>query len=243
MKIFCVRIGNKYGPEYEQYLEEKLPNYKFHWIRQAFAPGVMLQWNKMLPMGMEIDEPIIVMDIDLLLINDYEKIFEYPVERGQFVSIPDWWNEVHIANGYSLNGGFYKYYPSDTRAIFDKFISNKRKWQQHYIENGMTSGPVNGEQYFVEDSVKEIGLELKLMPVSWIARWSTPESVSAGHLWVNKDRETEYLKWQWFMNRKYKELTGNEYLFLDDFYPDVKMVHFTHSINKPHEWINYFNYK
>ena len=29
------------------------------------------------------------MDIDVLLVNDYEKIFDYPVKRGQFVAMPD----------------------------------------------------------------------------------------------------------------------------------------------------------
>ena len=33
MKIFAVRIGERYGPEYEKYLEAKLPEYDFHWIR------------------------------------------------------------------------------------------------------------------------------------------------------------------------------------------------------------------
>ena len=32
MKIFAVRIGTKYGSEYETYLEERLPEYDFHWI-------------------------------------------------------------------------------------------------------------------------------------------------------------------------------------------------------------------
>ena len=29
MKIIAVRIGDRYGPEYEKYLEEKLPEYEF----------------------------------------------------------------------------------------------------------------------------------------------------------------------------------------------------------------------
>ena len=28
MKIFAVRIGDKYGPEYEEYLEDKLLDYE-----------------------------------------------------------------------------------------------------------------------------------------------------------------------------------------------------------------------
>jgi hypothetical protein len=45
MKIFAVRIGEKYGIEYERYLEKKLP-YEIIWIREPYHPEVTLQWNK-----------------------------------------------------------------------------------------------------------------------------------------------------------------------------------------------------
>jgi len=243
MKIFCVRIGEKYGPEYETYLEEKLPQHEFHWIRRAFHPGVMLQWNKMMPMGMPIDEPVVVMDIDLILMNDYHKIFDYPIARGQFLSMPDWWNQKHLEHGYSLNGGFFKYYPTDLKPVYDKFMANRNKWQQHYIKNGTTSGPVNGEQYFVEDSVKEAGLELILLPDAWFTRWATPKAVQHGHMWESRDEKAEYMLWQHWMNKTYIDLTGNEYLWMDEFHEDIKMVHFTHSVNKPDEWDRISEYK
>ena len=47
MKILAIRIGDRYGPEYETYLEEKLPEYEFIWIREPIRPDVKLQWNKM----------------------------------------------------------------------------------------------------------------------------------------------------------------------------------------------------
>ena len=58
MKIFCVRIGDRYGPEYETYLEQKLPEYNIHWIREEVIGR--LQWNKLLAMSYtDIDEPIV----------------------------------------------------------------------------------------------------------------------------------------------------------------------------------------
>ncbi len=36
MKVFCVRIGPKYGEEYEEYIEEKLSDYDVHWINHPF---------------------------------------------------------------------------------------------------------------------------------------------------------------------------------------------------------------
>ena len=50
---------------------------------------------------------------------------------------------------------------------------------------------------------------------------------------MNSDRELE---------EKYTEITGNKYLYKDDFHPDIKMVHFTNSLNKPHEWSQYQYY-
>ena len=228
MKLVTVRIGNKYGPEYETYLEKKLPDYEFIWVREPIQDNVQLQWNKMYGMNLDIDEPICVMDIDVLLINDYKKIFEFSIERGEFIAMPGWWRDTNQEQ-YKINGGFFKYYPKDVKYIYEKFMSNPGHWQTHYIKNKTTKGPVNGEQYFVEDSVRE-RLKLKLLPNSWFTRWTT------GDL-INKINKTD---WQTQITTKYREITGNDYIYLGDkFHNDIKMVHFTHSMNKPHEWSDY----
>jgi len=229
MKIFAVRIGDKYGPEYETYLEKKLPEYEWCWIREPYDPRVTLQWNKMWAMQLDLDEPICIMDIDVILVNDYKKVFEYPVDRGQFVAMPGWWRDTK-KGGYYINGGFFKYYPKDCKYIYDKFMSNVNGWQRHYIDNGVTNGPVNGEQYFVEDSVNE-RLDLITLPNEWFTRWVTGTDINYGK---------SMFKWNVQLTRKYRELTGNEYVCLgDEFHPDIKFVHFTHRMNKPHEWEHY----
>ena len=38
-------------------------------------------------MQMDIDEPICVIDIDILLVNDYNKLFDYPIKKGQFLAM------------------------------------------------------------------------------------------------------------------------------------------------------------
>ena len=231
MKILLIRIGDKYGIEYENYLESKLLNYDLHWIHEPYHPEVLLQWNKMWGMQLEQDEPICVMDIDVLLMGDYEKIFDYPIERGQFLAMPGWWRDTE-KEGYSINGGFFKYYPKDCKYIYDKFMSDIHGWQRHYIDNEVTRGPVNGEQYFVEDSVKE-RLELKLLPNEWFTRWAVSEEI------VNRSMT----KWQVQITRKYQKLTGNDYIFLGgEFHPEIKFVHFTHRNNKPMEWEYYENF-
>jgi len=101
-------------------------------------------------------------------------------------------------------------------------MSNIEYWQTYYIKNGITIGPVNGEQHFVEDSVKE-KLKLKLIPASWVTRWSNGYDMT----------HTQFAKWHFDINQKYCELTGNEYLYIDKFHEDIKLVHFTHAQNKP----------
>ncbi len=228
MKLVTVRIGDKYGPEYEKYLESKLPDYEFIWVRKPIQNNVLLQWNKMYGMNLNIDEPVCVMDIDILLVNDYKKIFEYPIERGEFLAKPGWWRDTDNSK-YKINGGFFKYYPKDVKYIYDKFMQQPGYWQNYYIKNKTTKGPINGEQYFVEDSVRE-RLKLKLLPNSWFTRWTFDKLASV------KDRE----KWQFNITSKYKKVTGNDYIYLGgEFHPDIKMVHFTHSMNKPHLWKDY----
>jgi hypothetical protein len=228
MKLVTVRIGKKYGPEYETYLEKKLPDCEFIWVREPIQDNVMLQWNKMYGMNLDIDEPICVMDIDILLVNDYKKIFEYPIERGEFLAKPGWWRDTN-SEKYKINGGFFKYYPKDVKYIYDKFMQRPGYWQNYYIENKTTKGPVNGEQYFVEDSVRE-RLKLKLLPNAWFTRWTID-----GLPTVRDIKE-----WQINLTSKYKKVSGNDYVYLgNQFHPDIKMVHFTHSMNKPHLWKDY----
>lgn len=228
MKVFCVRIGNKYGPEYEDYIERKLHKYDVEWIREPFDDRVQLQWNKMLPMSYDIDEPICVVDIDIFLTNDYEKIFDFPVFRGQFLTAPNWWSNSR----FDINGGFFKYYPVDCNYIFEEFMSDPLHWQKHFIELGVTSGPVNGEQHFVKQLVEE-ELVLNKLPDAWFTRWTTENYHKIN---IERSEDVAILEWENKMNNLYRERTGNDYLFLGgEFHEDIKFVHFTHSMNKPHE--------
>ena len=225
-KVFALRIGEKFGQDVEDYINSKIPNVT--WIRDELD-GVRLQWNKMRVMNMDIDEPVVVIDIDLEFINDYMDAINYPIERGQFLSARSWWRDtIRTDVSYSVNGGFFKYYPKDCKYIYDKFMKDKFYWQRYYIENNITVGPVNGEQYFVEDSVRE-RLKLKLLPVEWFTRWKSGFDST----------DEQMIKWQWNTTKKYKQLTGNSYVYLGDFHPDIKYVHFTHSHNKPSDWKNY----
>lgn len=216
MKIFCVRIGNKYGPKYEDYINRKLKNYDVHWIREPL-PNVDLQWNKMQVMGMDLDEPVVVIDIDILLTNDYEKLFDIPCYPWEFYMVPAWWGSQ-----LKVNAGFMKYWPTYTREIYDTFMYDPLHWQTKYIKQGLTIGPVNGEQNFVYEHVMASPLDLTFPNYRWVGRISDDED-------VNEE-----------INRLYQQKTGNEYMYNgEDFHPDIKLVHFTGALNKPHNWSDY----
>ena len=121
-KVFAVRIGEKYGKYVEDYLNSKIPG--ITWIRDE-QNDMKLQWNKLRFMDMDIDEPIVVIDIDMLFINDYMEAIEYPIKRGEFLTFKSWWGDTGTL-GYSLNGGFQKYYPKlDQKYTFRIICPNE----------------------------------------------------------------------------------------------------------------------
>ena len=209
-RVYAVRTGDRYGPEYEDYINSKVPNVT--WIREETIGKH--QWNKLIPMSLDIDEPVCVIDIDVSFINDYMDLFNYPIERGQFVATQSWYKDTEV-EGYKLQGGFQKYYPKDCKYIYDKFVSDPEYWMEYYIKNGTTCGPVNGEQYFVEDSVKE-KLDLRFVPAEWMTRW---ENLSYHDPEWLADANTHY---------------PGEYLYLGgEFNPHVRLLHFQ-GLHKPH---------
>ena len=203
-KIYAVRVGDKYGEHYEKALP-----FVDHWIRHEEA-GVRLQWNKLRCFEGE-KCPVIVIDIDLTFMNDYQDLFSLPVERGEFLTTRNWWGQDNpVTMKYKIAGGFYKFWPEDTEYILDIFHEDPLRWQNYYIQNGTTVGPVNGEMNFVEDCVRgRIGnnpLKMKFVPDAWHTKWKNEPS-------------KEYMY-------RMSKLYDNDYLWLGDFHPDIKLVHY-----------------
>ena len=200
-KVFAVRIGDKYGQDVEDYIESKISNVT--WIRYEL-PGVKLQWNKLRVMNMNIDEPVLVIYIDMFFMNDYVKAIDYPIRRGEFLTARSWWKDTWNEK-YSLCGGFQKYYPSDCKYIYDEFMRDPEYWSQYYITRKITVGPVNGEQYFVEDQVNK-KLHLSYLPDTWMSAM------------CDKNDKKELAR----LNALYPD----EYLYLDKFNEKLKIIHF-----------------
>jgi hypothetical protein len=224
MKIYCVRIGDKYGQQYEDYMNEKLADYEVIWIKEPIKPNVPLQWNKMIAMNDDSDEPVAVLDIDKIFINDYKEALDYSIKPGEFLAAPYWWGNGRIP----MSGGFYKFYPKDCKYIYNNYINNIDYYTNYYIKNGYTTGPVNGEFLYVHYMLQR---ELKLitLPDAWVTRWTSEEFDLSG------EHRSD-------LKHRYRSATDNEYLYKDEFHPDIKIVHFTNSLNKPHEWKKYDEY-
>jgi len=223
MRVYCVRIGDKYGQQYEDYMNEKLADYEVIWIKEPIKPNVPLQWNKMVAMNDDSDEPVVVLDIDKIFINDYKEALDYSIKPGEFLAAPYWWGNGRIP----MSGGFYKFYPKDCKYIYNNYINNIDYYTNYYIKNGYTTGPVNGEFLYVHYMLQR---ELKLitLPDAWVTRWTSEEFDLSG------EHRSD-------LKHRYRTATGN-YLYKDEFNPMIKIVHFTNSLNKPHEWKKYDEY-
>ena len=195
VKVFAVRVGNRYGSEYEDYLRSKIPNIQFlNEEKEAFK----LQWNKLHFFNLGLDEPICVIDIDIKLINEYQKLFDYPIEKKDFLTIDCWWDNR------KMNGGFYKFYPSEYNFVYQEFKKNKNYWEKYFIKNGTKPGPVNGEEDFVYRMVKD---KIKYLPSSW-----------ATMMKINPNKKD--LK---ILNKKYSK----DYVYLGNkFNDDIKFIHY-----------------
>ena len=133
MKLVTVRIGNKYGPEYETYLEKNYPIMNLYGCENQYKIMCSYNGTKMYGMNLDIDEPICVMDIDVLLINDYKKIFEFSIEKGEFLLMLVG-GEIQIKSSIKLMVGSLNTILKDVKYIYEKFMSNLSHVRTHYIK-------------------------------------------------------------------------------------------------------------
>ena len=199
-RVFAVRVGDKYGPHYEDYINSKIPNVE--WIKEEVVGP--RQWNKLYPMSLDIDEPVVVIDIDMMLIHNYMDVINYPIQPGEFLAAKSWWGDTRTP-GYSIQGGFQKYYPKECRYIYEEFVSKPDYWMEYYPKKEVTCADM-GEQYFVEDMARQ-KLNIKHLPDAWITRW---ENQMSRRLLLD-------------LNRHYPA----DWLHLgQEFHQEVRLVHF-----------------
>lgn len=125
------------------------------------------QWYKVDFFGYDIvtgNEPVIVIDLDWVILDDVTDIIDMPITRNQFAAVERWWRQP--TDKVKLNGGMYKFYPGTCIQTYNTFHAAADMWQERYY------GPrrIKGEQNFVYDIVSR-SHEIVFFPGERIGRY------------------------------------------------------------------------
>ena len=172
-----------------------------------------LQWYKLDFFKKDIveNEYIVVMDIDVDIVGNVDFIFN---DYTGFVGSHRWWwrwREDKEYDPYALSGTMYKFKNGEHQYIVDTFEKDIPYWEEHFIKNGITSGPVNGEQHFVQQMLIDNKCDKSYFPGAKIIKWS--------------DDFVTQLK----LERDFDKYTGADYIYKDDWHPDIRIVHYAGS--------------
>lgn len=127
-----------------------------HWMKTQFFDPKFIGATK--------DDETVVVDIDIFWLKDPKPVIEFPVEHGQFVSVPRWWSQ-NFFDECPISGKFYKFKSHDFKHVHREYIKNWRHYRNHYWNKGVVEFPNKGEQNFVYDMVKDS--EIVLQPGEW----------------------------------------------------------------------------
>ena len=239
VKIFVLYYEGKYTPDYVDKLYRGLKrNCKVDFEFIAYSDTrvecdrqipltkdlpIQAHWWKLRFFDQAFTGPgeIIVMDIDQIIVQDITEMITYPCEKNEIVSYNKWWTD---ARDTTLNGGWYKFHAGDFQCVWDKFYSDIEKWQTYYFDKGVVHFRYFGEQNFVEDTIRENGGKVTLMPGQWVCKYTKDYD-------NNRKINMRYI-------REFKE----RYLILGDEINElVKIVHFANRDNdihnNEHAWI------
>lgn len=121
-----------------------------------------------------------ISDLDWTFYGDVTDILNQPVEKNELIAPYRWWTEGRY--GYDINGGLYKFIGGDHTHIADTFYKMPEYYMQKYIDLGYAKPPVNGEQNFVEDCLKENNSIIKYFePKSAIGRYKHHNGALRGY--------------------------------------------------------------
>ena len=237
MHILTLKVGNKYKPEYVNNLYKSLKDnstlpFKMHCYTDDISglhedievkfdyhnpPPHLLQWNKLLfhKTGffdtIKESEHCLILDIDQTVIGDFDPILSHVLEEGQFGCMFRWWSK--LTDKCAINGGFQMFRMGDTNHLYEKFSEDPQYWQEYYIKNDLASGPVNGEQNFID---QHVGDNRHWFPMEWFGKY--------------EPYDIEIIQSQWL-----KHVNKFDPFFLDgEFSETVKLLHFSGRLNDMH---------
>lgn len=173
-------------------------NKKLQWYKLDFFKNNFIE-----------NEDIIIMDIDVDIIGNQDWLFK---DYGyDFTGSHRWWwrwREDNEDDKFALSGTIYKFKNGEHQYIVDTFENNIEYWEEYFIKNGTTVGPVNGEQHFVQKMLIDNNTNKGYFPEKMIVKWHNDFSIQL-------KLERDYYKW-----------SGNDYIENDGWNPDIRMVHY-----------------
>jgi len=233
MNILTLKVHDKYSSEYVNRLYRSIKrnsteDFKFfcytedgEWLDEDIiiipiedTSTFQKQWHKLIfhktgfaniPEG----EHCLILDIDQVVIGDFDAILNHKLERGQFGCIRRWWSRRQ--NLCKINGGFQMYRMGDTNHIWETFAKIPNYWQHYYVENELAEGPVNGEQNFIH---QHAGDNRHWFSERWFGKY--------------EEKDMDKIQLQWL-----EEVDAYDPFYIgEEFNEDVKIVHFSNSENK-----------
>lgn len=214
----CVtHFGEKYSTKYLDNLEKGIAKHYSGDFNLVVKTDCQYQhWDKI--SFFKTDKERIIMDIDMLVANDLDALFDTKMEHS-LAAFQRWWSP----NKTSINGGFYKIKPGeDLDFIHNKFYKNPDMIVHKYSQRMKQKW--KGEQTFVNDNLKQI----QYLPNWWLGVYVK----DVMHVGQKCDQEV--------YNAIYRKTFSRSMILDRQFGYHVKLVHFIYSdnlIEKHEQWI------
>lgn len=167
------------------------------------------QWHKVDLFNMMPDGDVcFISDLDWTFVGDVTDIFNAPVERNELVAPYRWWTR-YKGEGFTINGGLYKFIGGEFTYIPKVFHKSPRYWMQRYIIDLLIAHPpVNGEQNFMDETVRKHG---------GVIKYFEPRD-AFGRRPKNMVHAVEY-------NSLYQLEFGEDWVWMgDEFHPSIRMI-------------------
>tara|TARA_A100001011_G_scaffold29004_1_gene28196 strand:+ start:3150 stop:3860 length:711 start_codon:yes stop_codon:yes gene_type:complete len=230
--ICTVLNGEKYGTEYvnKLYLDLKkhttkpfkfycYTDYDIEFLNEDIniIPIInlnkKLQWYKLDYFKKDIvdTDDIVLMDIDMHIIGNVDFLFD-KVKDNEFRGTHRFWwrwREDKDNKLFALSGSVYKFKNGQHQYIVNEFEKDIKKWEEYFINNGVTIGPVNGEQHFVQYQLEKNKTNVSMFPEKHIVKWHNDDF---------------YI--QTSIEHAYKKYSGNNYILDDNWHKDVRIIHY-----------------
>lgn len=155
LNVCVTHFGNTYSTKYLDNLEAGIArNYTSDFNFHVKTNCTYRHWDKI--SFFTCTERTIVLDIDQVVCDNLDELFDYPVDG--FGAFKRWWR-----GNFDINGGFYILEPSeDNFRLAESFYKNPEMIIKQYSE---TIGVKwKGEQHFVDNNI----LEKTYLPSEWL---------------------------------------------------------------------------